>query len=79
MPDWNRTIAKDGSSELIVKKSRFICTVQRVASEEDAREPGRLRIAVRGGEQRARTLRHHARVGEHLDDRGDRFGDIGSV
>ncbi len=38
MPDWNRTIAKDGSSELIVKKSRFICTVQRVASEEDARE-----------------------------------------
>ncbi len=34
----NRTIAKSGSVELIVKKSRFICTVQRVASEEDARE-----------------------------------------
>ena len=38
MPEWNRTIAKDGSAELIVKKSRFICNVQRVASEEDARE-----------------------------------------
>lgn len=38
MADWNRTIAKSGSIELIVKKSRFICMVQRVASEDDARE-----------------------------------------
>ncbi len=38
MTEWNRTIAKDGSAELIVKKSRFICTVQRVSSEQDARE-----------------------------------------
>ncbi len=38
MSEWNRTIARDGSIELVVKKSRFICTVQRVASEEDARE-----------------------------------------
>jgi uncharacterized YigZ family protein len=37
MPDWNRTIAKPGSIELIVKKSRFICTVQRATSEDDAR------------------------------------------
>jgi uncharacterized YigZ family protein len=38
MPDWNRTIAKPGSIELIVKKSRFICTVDRAGSEDEARE-----------------------------------------
>lgn len=38
MAEWNRSIARDGSIELIVKKSRFICTAQRVTSEEDARE-----------------------------------------
>ncbi len=32
-----RTIAKAGSVELIVKKSRFICTVERVSSEDEAR------------------------------------------
>jgi uncharacterized YigZ family protein len=37
MAEWNRTIAKAGSIELVVKKSRFICTVQRVTSEDDAR------------------------------------------
>lgn len=37
MANWNRTIARDGSIELIVKKSRFICTLQRVSSEDDAR------------------------------------------
>lgn len=33
-----RTIAKRGSIELVVKKSRFICTVDRAASEDVARE-----------------------------------------
>ena len=37
MASWNRTIAKPGEVELIVKKSRFICTVDRAGSEEDAR------------------------------------------
>jgi uncharacterized YigZ family protein len=37
MATWNRTIAKSGSVELVVKKSRFICTVDRAASEEEAR------------------------------------------
>lgn len=37
MANWNRTIAKPGEVELIVKKSRFICTVDRAGSEEDAR------------------------------------------
>ena len=32
-----RTVARPGSIELIVKKSRFICTVDRASSEEDAR------------------------------------------
>lgn len=38
MSERTRTIAKAGSIELIVKKSRFICTVERVASEEEARD-----------------------------------------
>src|SRR5215207_8347971 len=38
MATWNRTIAKSGSVELIVKKSRFICSVDRAGSEEEARE-----------------------------------------
>ena len=38
MAAWNRTIAKHGEIELIVKKSRFICTVDRAGSEEEARE-----------------------------------------
>ncbi len=37
MATWNRTIAKAGEIELIVKKSRFICTVDRAGSEEEAR------------------------------------------
>ncbi len=37
MATWNRTIAKSGSVELVVKKSRFICTVDRAGSEEEAR------------------------------------------
>lgn len=37
MTTWNRTIAKPGSVELIVKKSRFICTVDRASTEEEAR------------------------------------------
>ena len=37
MATWNRTIAKSGSVELIVKKSRFICTVDRAGSEAEAR------------------------------------------
>lgn len=32
-----RTIAKSGSAEIVIKKSRFICTMTRVASEEEAR------------------------------------------
>jgi uncharacterized YigZ family protein len=38
MAAHTRTIAKMGSIELVVKKSRFICTVDRAASEEEARE-----------------------------------------
>jgi uncharacterized YigZ family protein len=38
MATWNRTIAKPGEIELIVKKSRFICTVGRAGSEDEARE-----------------------------------------
>jgi uncharacterized YigZ family protein len=38
MATWNRTIAKPGEIELIVKKSRFICTVDRAGSEDEARE-----------------------------------------
>lgn len=37
MPSKIRTIATPGSRELIVKKSRFICSLERVESEEDAR------------------------------------------
>lgn len=32
-----RTIATDGSNEIVIKKSRFICHLRRVATEEDAR------------------------------------------
>ena len=38
MAERTRTIAKNGSIELVVKKSRFICTVERVGSEDEARE-----------------------------------------
>lgn len=38
MATWNRTIAKPGSVELIVKKSRFICTLDRAGSEAEARD-----------------------------------------
>lgn len=31
------TIARDGTAEIEVKRSRFLCTLQRVESEEDAR------------------------------------------
>jgi uncharacterized YigZ family protein len=34
----SRTIAGSGSNELIVKKSRFICTLARVTSEDEARD-----------------------------------------
>jgi uncharacterized YigZ family protein len=37
MAEWVRTIAGVGSVELVIKKSRFICTVERVSSEEEAR------------------------------------------
>ncbi len=37
MPSRIRTIASPGSRELVVKKSRFICSLERVESEEDAR------------------------------------------
>ncbi len=32
-----RTIAHDGRHELEIKRSRFVCTVARVASEDEAR------------------------------------------
>jgi uncharacterized YigZ family protein len=32
-----RTIAADGSNEIVIKKSRFICHLRRVETEEDAR------------------------------------------
>lgn len=38
------TIARDGQSEIEVKRSRFLCTLERVGTEEDARAVvGRLR------------------------------------
>ena len=37
MPGFPRTIAKDGTHELVVKKSRFICTLLRATTEDDAR------------------------------------------
>lgn len=37
MEAFPRTIAAAGSHEIIVKKSRFICTLQRAESEEEAR------------------------------------------
>ena len=37
MPSPIRTIAASGSWETIVRKSRFICTLERVESEDDAR------------------------------------------
>lgn len=37
MTERIRTIAHAGSEELSVKKSRFICTLQRVSTEEDAK------------------------------------------
>lgn len=37
MTEHTRTIARTGSVESIVKKSRFICTVERVSSEDEAR------------------------------------------
>ena len=44
-----------------------------------AREPGGPRVGVRGFEQRARTLRHHACLGQEFHDRFERFGDVGLV
>lgn len=38
MTTWTRTIARAGSAELVVKKSRFICTVERAGSEAEARD-----------------------------------------
>ncbi|MCC6793247.1 MAG: YigZ family protein [Thermomicrobiales bacterium] len=37
MSSYQRTIARDGSHEIVVKKSRFICTLARVTSEAEAR------------------------------------------
>jgi uncharacterized YigZ family protein len=37
MPAPTRTIATNGTWETIVRKSRFICTLERVATEDDAR------------------------------------------
>jgi uncharacterized YigZ family protein len=37
MPPYPRTIATPGSHELVVKKSRFLCTLSRAASEDEAR------------------------------------------
>ncbi len=36
--EFERTIARNGDHEIVIKKSRFICTMTRVASEGDARE-----------------------------------------
>jgi len=37
MSNFPRTIAYDGTHELVIKKSRFICTVSRASTEEEAR------------------------------------------
>jgi uncharacterized YigZ family protein len=37
MGDYPRTIAAAGSHEIVIKKSRFICTLERAATEEEAR------------------------------------------
>lgn len=37
MLPYTRTIAKNGSTEIVIKKSRFICSLARVATEEEAR------------------------------------------
>lgn len=37
MPTYPRTIATSGSHEIVIKKSRFICTVNRATTEEEAR------------------------------------------
>jgi len=37
MPPFPRTIAAPGSHEIVIKKSRFICTLARAATEDEAR------------------------------------------
>jgi uncharacterized YigZ family protein len=37
MPNFPRTVAKDGTHEIVIKKSRFICTVTRASTEVEAR------------------------------------------
>ena len=37
MPAPSRTIATNGSWETVVRKSRFICTLERVATDDEAR------------------------------------------
>jgi uncharacterized YigZ family protein len=37
MPGRNRTIARDGAHEIVIRKSRFICTLARVTSEDEGR------------------------------------------
>ena len=37
MADRVRTIAASGSHEIVIKKSRFICTVERISSEEEGK------------------------------------------
>jgi uncharacterized YigZ family protein len=37
MPAYSRTIAAPGTHELIVKKSRFLCTLELAATEDEAR------------------------------------------
>ncbi|KRE37628.1 hypothetical protein ASG73_08190 [Janibacter sp. Soil728] len=47
------TIARDGETEIEVKRSRFLCTVERVESEEDAR------AVVERLRKQHRDARHH--------------------
>ena len=37
MQDYPRTIAAPGTHELVIKKSRFVCTLDRAATEDEAR------------------------------------------
>ena len=68
MSERIRTIARSDSHELEVKKSRFICTLERVATEDEAKAfiAERTQIDEIFDKARKVLMRHAQRAGVRL-------------
>lgn len=80
MTNYPRTIAASGSTEIVIKKSRFICTVARAATEDEAR------AAIEAVRRRYWDANHHCtayRIGlggqfQRTSDDGEPAGTAGT-